>query len=133
MSARNRSIARRQFLKGGIQAAALSAAPLIVPSTVLGQRSGAVPPSDRIVMGGIGIGSRGAYDLQTFLAQKDVQFVAVCDVREERREAVKTAVDRHYGNRDCAMYSSHEELLALNGYYADLYQKQLLEEELESI
>lgn len=28
---------------------------------------------------------------------------------------------------------SHEELLALNGYYADLYQKQLLEEELESI
>jgi ATP-binding cassette subfamily B protein len=28
---------------------------------------------------------------------------------------------------------SHAELLALNGYYADLYQKQLLEEELESI
>ncbi|GIU73151.1 MAG: ABC transporter [Bryobacteraceae bacterium] len=28
---------------------------------------------------------------------------------------------------------SHDELLALNGYYADLYQKQLLEEELESI
>jgi ABC-type multidrug transport system fused ATPase/permease subunit len=28
---------------------------------------------------------------------------------------------------------SHEELLALNGYYADLCQKQLLEEELESI
>jgi ATP-binding cassette subfamily B protein len=28
---------------------------------------------------------------------------------------------------------SHAELLALNGFYADLYQKQLLEEELESI
>jgi len=26
---------------------------------------------------------------------------------------------------------THDELLALNGYYADLYQKQLLEEELE--
>jgi len=26
---------------------------------------------------------------------------------------------------------THEELLAMNGYYADLYQKQLLEEELE--
>jgi ATP-binding cassette, subfamily B, multidrug efflux pump len=28
---------------------------------------------------------------------------------------------------------SHEELLAAGGYYADLYQKQLLEEELEAI
>jgi ATP-binding cassette subfamily B protein len=28
---------------------------------------------------------------------------------------------------------SHEELLANGGYYADLYQKQLLEEELEAI
>jgi ATP-binding cassette subfamily B protein len=26
---------------------------------------------------------------------------------------------------------THEELLERNGYYADLYQKQLLEEELE--
>ena len=26
---------------------------------------------------------------------------------------------------------THDELLALGGYYADLYQKQLLEEELE--
>jgi ABC-type multidrug transport system fused ATPase/permease subunit len=26
---------------------------------------------------------------------------------------------------------THEELLAASGYYADLYQKQLLEEELE--
>ena len=26
---------------------------------------------------------------------------------------------------------THDELLAHNGYYADLYQKQLLEEELE--
>ena len=28
---------------------------------------------------------------------------------------------------------THDELLELNGYYADLYQKQLLEEELEAI
>jgi len=108
VSLRKGSIPRRQFLK----ASSLVAAPLIVPSSVLGQRAGAVPPSDRIVVGGIGIGSRGAYDLQTFLAQKDVQFVAVCDVREERREVVKTTVDRHYGNRDCVMYSDYMELLA---------------------
>lgn len=104
------SLSRRQFVMSS--AAASVAAPMIVPSTVLGQRAGAVPPSDRIVMGGIGIGSRGAYDLQTFLKYKDVQFVAVCDVRNERREAVKSMVDKTYGNQDCAMYQEHEELLA---------------------
>jgi ATP-binding cassette subfamily B protein len=29
-------------------------------------------------------------------------------------------------------YGTHDELLALNGYYTDLYDKQLLEEELET-
>ena len=32
-----------------------------------------------------------------------------------------------------AEQGTHAELLALGGYYADLYQKQLLEEELEAI
>jgi ABC-type multidrug transport system fused ATPase/permease subunit len=31
-----------------------------------------------------------------------------------------------------AEQGSHAELLALGGYYADLHQKQMLEEELES-
>ena len=30
-------------------------------------------------------------------------------------------------------YGSHDELIALNGYYTDLYNKQLLEEELETV
>ena len=46
---------------------------------------GAVAPSERIVVGGIGIGNRGTYDLGCFLEQKDVQFAAVCDVKEARR------------------------------------------------
>ena len=93
-------------------AGAAFAAPMIVPSSVLGQRSGAVPPSDRIVMGGIGIGNRGTVDLRAFLSYRDLQFVAVCDVRNERREAVKSMVDERYKNRDCAMYSDQYELLA---------------------
>ncbi len=95
---------RRGFLK--------TAVPMVVPSFVLGQRAGAAAPSDRIVLGGIGIGSRGAAVLKAFLGNHDVQFVAVCDVREERREAIKSLADQNYGNRDCAMYGDQYELLA---------------------
>ena len=72
---------RRQFLK---TAAAAVAAPMIIPGSALG-RDGSVPPSERVIVGGIGIGNRGTYDLGCFLEQKDVQFVAVCDVKEARR------------------------------------------------
>lgn len=99
-------ISRRRFLESA------SVAPMIVPGTVLGQRAGAVPPSDRIVLGGIGLGSRGTYVLRSFLAYRDVQFRAICDVRDERREAIKSMVDKLYGNQDCAMYADQFELLA---------------------
>jgi predicted dehydrogenase len=95
---------RRGFLK--------TAAPVVVPSAVLGQRSGAVAPSDRIVLGAIGIGSRGAAVLKAFLGNQEVQFRAICDVREERREAIKSLADQFYGNQDCAMYGDQYELLA---------------------
>ncbi len=75
-------------------------------------RDGAVPPSERIVMGGIGIGGRGTGDLNWMLPNKDVQFVAVCDARKERRDAVKKMVDDRYRNKDCATYSNIREFLA---------------------
>ena len=62
-------------------------------------------------MGGIGIGNRGTYDLGCFLEQKDVQFVAVCDVKKARRDAVKKIADKHHGNNDCAQYRDFRELL----------------------
>ena len=105
-------VSRRRFVKTAAQAGALAAAPAIVPSSVLGQRAGAVPPSDQIVLGGIGLGGRGTGDLRTFMGNKDVRFVAICDVRDERREAIKSMADKAYGNRDCAMYSDQYELLA---------------------
>ncbi len=89
-----------------------AAAPAIVPSSVLGQRAGAVPPSDRIVMGGIGIGGRGQSDLRALLSYRQVQFVAICDVRNQRREEIKSMVDQRYGNHDCVMYDDQFELLA---------------------
>ncbi len=110
MSNRNK-LNRRQFLAGAAKAGAVLAAPLIVPASVLG-RGGAVAPSERIVMGGIGVGGRGGYDLGILLQEAGVQFVAVCDVKQARREAVKQQVDQAYGNRDCATFRDLRELIA---------------------
>ena len=101
---------RRQFLKTSLSMSAVFSVPTIIPSSALGL-DGAVAPSERIVVGGIGIGNRGTYDLGCFLEQKDVQFVAVCDVKESRRTAVKKIADDKYGNTNCDMYRDFRELL----------------------
>jgi predicted dehydrogenase len=105
MKTNSRLLSRRQLVRGA------AAAPLVVPGSVLGL-NGATPPSDRITLGGLGIGGRGAAVLRSFLSQPDVQFLAVCDVRNERREAIKSMADEKYGNRDCAAYSDQNELFA---------------------
>jgi len=102
---------RRRFLKTAVQAGAVLAAPQVIPGAVLG-KDGAAAPSERIVLGGIGIGGRGSYDLGCFLQEPDVRFVAVCDVKAVRREAVKRMADAKYGNQDCATYRDLRELLA---------------------
>ena len=106
------ALPRRQFLKQGLAAAgAAVAAPYIVPASVFGKDS-AVAPSERIVLGAIGIGPRGRQDLECLISEKDVQFVAICDVQRGRRQAVKDMADAKYGNKDCAMYRDMFELLA---------------------
>jgi len=108
MLKKNIKLTRRAFLK---RTAALATAPYIVPASVLGL-NGAVPPSERIVLGGIGVGRRGTHDLNWMLPEPDVQFVATCDPNKERREAVKQMVDTRYGNKDCALYSDIRQFLA---------------------
>src|SRR3954452_10537239 len=111
MTKRVTRFGRRGFLKGAVaSAAAAVAAPTIIPASAIG-RDGAVPPSERVVVGGIGIGNRGTYDLGCFLEQKDVQFAAVCDVKETRRVAVKKIADAKNDNQDCSMYRDYRELL----------------------
>src|SRR5690349_8300128 len=102
---------RRRFLKTTLSAASAAVmAPTIIPSSALGL-DGAVAPSERVIVGGIGIGNRGTYDLGCFLEQKDVQFAAVCDVKEARRVAVKKRADELYGNQSCLMFRDFRELL----------------------
>jgi hypothetical protein len=102
---------RRKFLQAAVQAGALLAIPQIVRGAVLG-RDGGVAPSDRIVLGAIGIGNRGSYVLSCFLHEPDVRFIAIADVKAARRESVKKMADSKYGNQDCAMYRDLRELLA---------------------
>jgi predicted dehydrogenase len=96
---------RRQVLKSAV-------APMIVPSLVLGQRAGHVAPSDKVVWGGIGLGARGAHVLSKLLMVPDARFVAICDVRNERREFIKSTVDKAYGDSGCQMYGDQYEILA---------------------
>lgn len=99
---------RREFLQ---TAGAAIAVPYVITSTALGNAD--VPPaSDRIVMGGIGIGNMGNGDQSAFLGRSDVQYIAVCDVRAGFRDAGKNKVDGHYNNKDCAAYNDFRELLA---------------------
>jgi hypothetical protein len=102
---------RRRFLKATLQASAALLAPQVVSAAVLG-RDGTVAPSNRIVLGAIGIGNRGGYVLGCFLHEPQVQFVAICDVKANRRAAVKKMADDRYGNQDCATYRDLRELLA---------------------
>jgi len=88
----------------------LVAAPWLVPASALGLGE-AVAPSERIVLGGIGIGGRGSGVLRWMMAESDVQFVAVCDAKKSQREKVKQMVDSHYGNRDCTTCRDMREFL----------------------
>jgi hypothetical protein len=98
---------RRSFLK---RATILAGMPAIIPASALGL-NGTVAPSNRIVLGGIGIGPRGRQVLKYFLDRPDVQFVAVCDAQTERAEIVRRIANRHYGNEDCTTHRNMDDIL----------------------
>ncbi|MHC4521649.1 MAG: Gfo/Idh/MocA family protein, partial [Planctomycetota bacterium] len=107
----SRKVTRREFLRAGTVGGAALGLPYIVPSHVLGG-AGAVPPSEKIVMGCIGVGSMGSGHVRGFLAQEDVRVVAACDLREAFRQKAKRLVAEKYGTDDCAPYHDFRELLA---------------------
>ncbi|RPJ57548.1 MAG: gfo/Idh/MocA family oxidoreductase [Acidobacteria bacterium] len=109
MSKKTLDLTRRAFLT---RTSLALAAPAIIPASALG-RDGHVAPSEKIILGGIGLGSRGTADLRAMLQESDVQFVAICDPNRSRREAIKKLVDDRYGNTDCALYRDIREFLAL--------------------
>ena len=104
---RETSLTRRHFLKGAASITTGLALPTIVPATVFGARA----PSNRIVMGAIGVGSQGTGDMRGFLSKSGVQMVAVCDVDQGHRDRAKGLVDEKYGNSACRSYLDFRELI----------------------
>ena len=99
---------RRDFLK---TASVAVASPYVITTAALGDEK-RPPASERIVLGGIGIGNQGTGDQKDFFGRGDVQYVAVCDVWGGHRDAAQKRVNDHYKNKDCKAYHDFRELLA---------------------
>ncbi|MCE1197500.1 MAG: Gfo/Idh/MocA family oxidoreductase [Marinilabiliales bacterium] len=105
---------RRTFLR---QSAALTSGSLLLP-TVLTSCSNWKGANDRIVVGHIGVGSRGTDELMNyFLPLPEALNIAVCDVFRERRETVAQKINAFYKENnftreDCKTYLEMDELLA---------------------
>ncbi|MFH1924386.1 MAG: hypothetical protein ABIP48_31425, partial [Planctomycetota bacterium] len=64
---------RRQFLSKTARAASV-AVPVMIPASALG-RAGRIAPSERIVMGSIGVGGMGFADMRALMSIPETQFV----------------------------------------------------------
>ncbi|MBK9390780.1 MAG: Gfo/Idh/MocA family oxidoreductase [Bacteroidetes bacterium] len=103
---------RREFIRrSAAVAAGTFVLPQIIPSTALGM-GGKLSPSDRIVIGAIGTGSQGTGNLRELLKfNKQLQFVALCDVDKKHLENAKSMVDIVNGSPDCRIYGDYREFL----------------------
>ena len=118
-----RGITRRGLLKG----AAAAAAPYVIASGAWGA-DGRLPPSERIGMGFIGLGTQGGghlvggawtYLTGGYLAREDVQVLAVCDIVRAKRENFKQRVSAYYAEKGgqggyaaCEAYNDFRDVLA---------------------
>jgi len=101
---------RRDFLRRSVLGAGAIALPniLVRKSWGEGVRDDA---TKRLTVGVIGVGGRGRDDMRAFLAQRDVQVVAVCDCYADRRAQAAEMVNQAYGNQDCAQYIDMMEII----------------------
>jgi hypothetical protein len=96
---------RRQALKAAVAAAAT---PFFIPARLLG----ADAPSNKIVMGFIGVGWMGGENLNAFLGQSDCRVVAIADVDEGHLASAVERINGRYKNKDCQGYRDFRDLLA---------------------
>jgi Predicted dehydrogenases and related proteins len=106
-----REISRREFLSYS----ALGLAGLtILPSWAM-QNGVRIAPSDRVVLGFIGLGQQGCSDFRSFSSCPGVQVAACCDVDTMKNERfvglVKTWQSRNSMNERCDKYEFYEDML----------------------
>ncbi|MGE3312865.1 MAG: Gfo/Idh/MocA family protein [Limisphaerales bacterium] len=109
----NTSSNRRSFLRRTTLALAV---PTLLPSRVFGA---ATPPSERIRLGFIGVGTQGRYLLGNCLKRPNVVVTAVADVDTTRRENGRRIVREHYAKEGgsansgtCQAFVDFRDLLA---------------------
>jgi predicted dehydrogenase len=111
MEKKTREMSRRQFL--GYSALGLTGL-TILPSWVManGKR---IAPSDRVVMGWIGLGQQGNSDFYAAAGCPGVQVVAGCDVDTLKRERFKRRVEAWQKSQNmaqrCDLYEFYQDLL----------------------
>ena len=101
-------VSRRQFL--GLTGTIL-AFPTIISSAALG-RADQPAPSARITLGMVGCGTMGTGNTNSFLALKECQVVAACDVDQKHLNTLVKKVNGHYKDTGCKADSDYRELLA---------------------
>jgi predicted dehydrogenase len=101
-------ISRRRFLAA---AGVVLATPTLIPASALGA-AGRPGPSGRIVLGAVGWGMQGPGDTEQFLAAKDCQVVAACDIDQQHLDQAVNRINTHYSNHDCKAYHDYHEVMA---------------------
>ncbi|HUU26392.1 MAG TPA: Gfo/Idh/MocA family oxidoreductase [archaeon] len=91
MVAKNKEITRRNFLKESATVAGAGLGAMILSSRIL---NAAVPPSDRITVGYIGVGARAQQIMDSMLEIPGMEITKVCDAYKGR---VARAIERCKG------------------------------------
>jgi len=106
----NQGIDRRKFL--GLSALGLTGLTILPSYTINGIR---IAPSDRVVMGFIGLGRQGLNDFRAFSSVPGVEVAACCDVDSLKQKRFKNLVQnwqKEAGMPErCDMYERYEEIL----------------------
>lgn len=109
-TSKKNGISRRDFL--GLSALGLTSLTILPSWKVNGVK---IAPSDRVVLGFVGLGQQGCSDFQSFSSCPGVQVAACCDVDSIKRERFRRRVtawqkQKGMGER-CDMYEFYEDLL----------------------